>query len=1133
MKLTKKLLAIMLSLIMVFTMIAVPVSAAGTIAETPVVEEIVGEETKDEEAAEEESVGEFHEIFEAIRNLIEAIHNLVGGITGNLGKECPFCGEVHDSEKDSDTETPDEPKKKYNLEVSPSFGGNVNLIRDSFEAGDIIDLIATAEEGYEFKGWVSNNGGTFEDSNALSTKFTMPECNVSVIAEFDKMGAAVLTADEDAVNRAYYATVITYSNGDYADSVINKLTLPTSYGEEEQLVDISWSSSDPDVIDSEGNVTRDSEENKNIMLTATFTKGEVNISKDFTVKVIKTTDIKEEEIEDNLVTDLEDLNEDAEYELDIDYNEDETQVTNISGKYSDILVDSAETALLSISSVKSMLGLSDPSSSLICVTVNNHDEFNSYTFNQIYNDTIVSGSTITISVNNKTGEALSLSSTVVPESLLNNIDFENIIPKEDIIAEHNLESSDSCGLLIYAVDKYLYNPTLAYVLEKTDVTVYVNANTGEKISEVTSYLSNNEYTGWGKNESGEKVTFPVKKSLVSYYPYSQTDNKRNIVINGAEGNVNAMIYNSEWIDKTANSAYVNIIKVYDYYKNRFSRTSIDGNGGKISIYLHDTFILNDKHGNYYDNASNHGNYADSGVNWINKLAGWINTGVISFADNSEGYKNKCLANPEEYKNVTYASCLDVVAHEFTHGVLYESIGCKFRLSGDNRVISEAYGDIFGAFVDGNWVHGEDRHINRDMSDPESYGHADKVSSEYYGNDAYKSGGVITHAAYLMSKDLSKYDLEQIWYDSMSLGYNVNSTVYTVRRNVLQAAKNNHFSNEKLAVIRKAFDQVELFGERSNLKINILDTDGKKIDIKLGDEVNILAKSTSIPDRSLNMLTPCNPVKFDKIYPNVYTVNVKVAGYIPYVGTVEVVDKTDKTLDVVLVKSGSANITGRITSATTGAAVTDVSYKVVNGLNMTEGASIKEGITDADGRYSFVLPAGYYTLIATKEGYTTGYINITANGGESVTANASLSPTLTGNNFRVVLTWGAYPSDLDSHLFGYSDTGANYHVYYGNKNGYQADGTRIANLDVDDTTSYGPETTTFIIDATGKYEYYIDWFSGSGTWATCNGHVQVFNGGRLVYEFDAPNVNSQSGSWKVFSVENGIFKAHNSISGDIY
>ncbi|MBQ5905907.1 MAG: hypothetical protein IIW88_08565, partial [Clostridia bacterium] len=121
---------------------------------------------------------------------------------------------------------------------------------------------------------------------------------------------------------------------------------------------------------------------------------------------------------------------------------------------------------------------------------------------------------------------------------------------------------------------------------------------------------------------------------------------------------------------------------------------------------------------------------------------------------------------------------------------------------------------------------------------------------------------------------------------------------------------------------------------------------------------------------------------------------------------------------------------------------------------------------------------------------------------------------------------------DSHLFGYPENGSNYHVYYSNKNAY-SNSERIANLDVDDTSSYGPETTTFVIDTKGKYEYYIDWFSGSGTWASCEGNVKVYNGDRLVYEFNAPNDNSRSGSWKVFTIENGIFKAHNSISGDIY
>jgi len=62
-----------------------------------------------------------------------------------------------------------------------------------------------------------------------------------------------------------------------------------------------------------------------------------------------------------------------------------------------------------------------------------------------------------------------------------------------------------------------------------------------------------------------------------------------------------------------------------------------------------------------------------------------------------------------------------------------------------------------------------------------------------------------------------------------------------------------------------------------------------------------------------------------------------------------------------------------------------------------------------------------------------------------------NPHVTDGSVRFVLTWGYLPKDLDSHLF----TPNEQHIYFAQKAPYLAG----ANLDVDDTTSYGPETTT--------------------------------------------------------------------------
>lgn len=71
-----------------------------------------------------------------------------------------------------------------------------------------------------------------------------------------------------------------------------------------------------------------------------------------------------------------------------------------------------------------------------------------------------------------------------------------------------------------------------------------------------------------------------------------------------------------------------------------------------------------------------------------------------------------------------------------------------------------------------------------------------------------------------------------------------------------------------------------------------------------------------------------------------------------------------------------------------------------------------------------------------------------------------------SSIRMVLSWGAKPLDLDSHL-----SFSRNHIYYKNKRGNNA------SLDVDDTNSYGPETITINkLNSGQNYVYAIHNFS---------------------------------------------------------
>lgn len=98
----KKFLAVIMSLVMMFSLAALPVSAAEA-----------EEETKTEETVTLDDVFETLELtVELIEDTINKIHYIVGTILGMLDKECPLCAEVHEivieEEEAPETELPED-----------------------------------------------------------------------------------------------------------------------------------------------------------------------------------------------------------------------------------------------------------------------------------------------------------------------------------------------------------------------------------------------------------------------------------------------------------------------------------------------------------------------------------------------------------------------------------------------------------------------------------------------------------------------------------------------------------------------------------------------------------------------------------------------------------------------------------------------------------------------------------------------------------------------------------------------------------------------------------------------------------------------------------------------------------------
>lgn len=627
------------------------------------------------------------------------------------------------------------------------------------------------------------------------------------------------------------------------------------------------------------------------------------------------------------------------------------------------------------------------------------------------------------------------------------------------------------------------------------MTTFINAENGAEVCTYTNILDASSETGSGKNELGQKVSFPVAFTWTDWYFYYMQDLERDIQMYNQRCYIDFRI-GSElnwWTDKTAISAYTNMIKTYDWYKSKLNRDSVDGHGLDLKVIVHNDHMTN----NAYWSGSEH---------------------TLNFCDNSSNSS----------ATATTAAALDVIAHEYTHGVVQFITG-GLPYQNAPGAINEGYADIFGCLVEGDWQIGEDWITIRDASNPTAYNAPDKVSSQFYidyTSNSADNGGVHTnsslvyYAAYLMTEyGMSKTTLAKLWYKSLSMGYDATSTFQTVRRNVLKAAKKLNLSEEQKEIIKRAFDDVEIFGAQGDLRVTVKDTSGNVVS---GAEVTIVEKGICLTANSGSYA-----VRLDE---GTYSLKVSAEGYVEYKASFEIIEAETTTINVVLVQEGVGTVSGTIVSATSALTLEGVAMTARSGMNIQSGDAVATTQTDSNGQYLLELEAGYYTIEMVLEGYTTGYMNVQVTGGATVTANGSLSPVMDGNTYRVVLTWGASPSDLDSHLTGTAADGTSFHIYFSDKVANKADGSEIGNLDVDDTTSYGPETTTFVAETEGKYYFYVYRYSSSGSLPASGATVEVYNGDNLIarYTIDS-SASSDCRYWNVFKIENGIFRGVDTVS----
>lgn len=263
----------------------------------------------------------------------------------------------------------------------------------------------------------------------------------------------------------------------------------------------------------------------------------------------------------------------------------------------------------------------------------------------------------------------------------------------------------------------------------------------------------------------------------------------------------------------------------------------------------------------------------------------------------------------------------------------------------------------------------------------------------------------------------------------------------------------------------------------------------------------------------------------------YILKISAQGYRELTTLQEIAkDETKFTEHILLVdneETGNGTAGGRVMNAIDGQTVSGVQIRLREGWNSRSGDYYRDLVTEtgSDGQYSLDgLPVGYYTVEASKDGFYTDYCNVIVHATDPQhNQNLTISPILPENQIRIVLRWGETPSDLDSHLIGRGPDGSSFNVYYGDKH-YVWSGEEMANLDVDDTTSYGPETITILHPLTDGWVYAVHDFTNRGSTESdrmsySGAQVTVFAGGRQVAAFSIP-VGQIGTYWTVFEYAGG-------------
>ncbi len=363
-------------------------------------------------------------------------------------------------------------------------------------------------------------------------------------------------------------------------------------------------------------------------------------------------------------------------------------------------------------------------------------------------------------------------------------------------------------LLIYPTDGRTVLSWLVTVRSSTCPSVrwrvFVDAGNGGVIRCYNDVYPDGPLVGWGYDVHDSVRTLQVYElsnyirmidaTRAMYTP--PADSLTGVIasyIPGMSGPAWDLNHDTAFIDvpdyKPAVSAHHYASLAYEYFQQVFSRNSWNDSGGSVHCYAND------------DTEQNN--------------AFWMGNGVIAFG-------------PGDTVNyLAWSGALDVVAHEFTHGVTETSAGLLYQFQ--TGALNESFSDFFGAMVDrDDWLIAEDIALFepgflRNMADPHQgaipdlfpFGYQPAHMSEYVDRPidwdfgaVHINSGIPNKVGYLVSEAIGREQAEQIWYRTLTTYLTPYSSFYYWGLMTAQAAVDLHgLPSAQVTAVYDALDSV--------------------------------------------------------------------------------------------------------------------------------------------------------------------------------------------------------------------------------------------------------------------------------------------------------------------------------------